>query len=111
MFFHSKKFEVVDVTNQSILILNKVNTLSFYIKDILSNTQITSLYYQVINKNGRDEVPIGTYIQITDITGDIAKFDYTPTDPSLLQIYFRIKLIDSDATEHIIHIDTYSVTV
>lgn len=109
MFFNSKRFEVVDLTNQTFLELNKTNTLSFYIKDILLNTTIDSLYYQVVKKTGRDEVLVGSYVQIEDITGDIALFHYVPTDTTLPQLSFRIKALDTDGIEHLLNIDTYNV--
>lgn len=109
MFFNSKRFEVVDLTNQAIIGLNKINTLSFYIKDVFLGTAISSLYYQVVKKNGRDDTLIGTPVQITDITGDVIKFNYTPTDATLSQINFRLSLTDVDGAEHLLYIDTYTV--
>lgn len=109
MFFNSKRFEIVDLNNRTILELNKVNTLSFYIRDVLLDTAIDSLYYQVIKKSGRDEVLVGAPVQITDITGNVAEFSYTPTDATMDTISFRIRIIDADASEHISNIDSYSV--
>jgi len=109
MFFNSKRFEIVDLTNQSILELNKVNTLSFYIKDVLLNTEISSVSYLPLKKAGRDTVPIGSYVSVTDITGDIMKFDFVPTDSTIDSLTFRIRVVDIDDNEHVLYIDSYSV--
>jgi len=109
MFFNSKRFEIVDLTNQSILELNKVNTLSFYIKDVLLETEISLVSYLPLKKTGRDLTPIGSYVAVTDITGDIVKFDYTPTDSTVTPLTFRIRVVDTDDTEHVLYIDDYEV--
>ena len=110
MFFNSKRFEIVDLNNQQFLELNKVNTLSFYIKDVLLNTEISSVAYQVVKKTGRDETPVGNYIAIDDITGDVVKLSYTPTNVTAQDLLtFRIKVEDADEDIHILYIDTFNV--
>ena len=110
MFFNSKKFEIVDLNNQQYLELNKVNSLSFYIKDIFLDTEITSVSYQVIKKAGRDEVLVGNYVAIDNITGDVVKLSYTPTNVTAQDLLtFRIKVEDTDEDIHILYIDTFNV--
>ena len=110
MFFNSKKFEIVDLNNQQYLELNKVNSLSFYIKDIFLDTEITSVSYQVIKKAGRDEVLVGNYVAIDNITGDVVKLSYTPTNVTAQDLLtFRIKVEDADEDIHILYIDTFNV--
>ena len=108
MFFNSKKFEIVDLTSSNILEVNKTTTLSFYVKDIFKETQITALSYLPIKKNGRDEVEVGTPISILDLSSDVYKFSYTPTEASS-DFTFRIYATDVDSDEHILYIDTYVV--
>ena len=108
MFFNSKKFEIVDLNNQQFLELNKVNSLSFYIKDIFLDTEITSVSYQVIKKTGRDESLVGTYVVIDDIVGNVYKINYTPTTAQDI-LTFRIKVEDIDEATHILYIDTFNV--
>lgn len=110
MFFNSKKFEIVDLNNQQYLELNKVNSLSFYIKDIFLDTEITSVSYQVIKKTGRDEVLVGNYVTVDNITGDVVKLSYTPTNVTAQDLLtFRIKVEDADEDIHILYIDTFNV--
>lgn len=109
MFFNSKRFEIVDLNAQQVLELNKLNTLSFYIKDVFLDTAVSTIHYLPIKKSGRDELPIGSYVSIDDITGDVIKFNYTPTDATAQSISFRIKVTDIDESVHLLNIDTYSV--
>lgn len=109
MFFNSKRFEIVDLNAQPVLELNKLNTLSFYIKDVFLDTAISSIQFLPVKKTGRDETPIGSYIAIDDITGDVVRFNYTPTDATAQSIAFRIKVIDDDESVHLLNIDTYNV--
>lgn len=109
MFFNHKRFEVVNLNESSIIELNKEITLSFYIKDVFKSTAIDTVSYLVVKKTGRDEVPLGSYIQVEDITGDIIKFNYTLTDSSAQNITFRLKVLDIDEDTHLLNIDSFSV--
>lgn len=109
MFFNHKRFEVVDLNESSIIELNKEITLSFYIRDVFLSTAIDTVSYLVLKKTGRDEIPLGSYTQVEDITGDIIKFKYTLQDSTAQSITFRLKVIDTDEDTHLLNIDIFSV--
>lgn len=109
-FFSSKRFEVVDINSQNVVELGSSNTLSFYIRDIFSNTIITSLDYLILVPTGREEVAQGSYVNISDISGDLYSITFIPT--GILagkDIKFRLRITDIDNNETFLHTELYKV--
>lgn len=112
MFFNTKRFELVDLTNQAILEIDSVNTLVFYIKDIILNTPVQSASFMVSSKSGRDIVTIQPYMAITNITGDVFRVSYTPDILTVdKELIIRIKVIDQDGAEHLLITNSYTTTL
>lgn len=109
MFFNSKRFESVSLTAQKRLEIGSSNTLSFYIKDLFSETVISSIDYLAIKVQGRTETIQGTYVNITDIAGDTYSFSYTPLLVTSDVIKFRLKITDASGDEHFIDTDDYTL--
>jgi hypothetical protein len=103
-FFETEKLLVVESSlTPTYLQAESPTTLSFYIKEAISETVLSEVLYQVEKVSGRSTEVITpwTQLDVLGITNNLYTFDYTLTGVTPnSDILLKFKVVDEDGIEY-----------
>ena len=107
MFFNKEKV-LVNPRADTDLQLNVLTTISFYISEVISNHNITSVHIQPYSKDLKTITILEGFTEIfKDANGDYA-YSYTPLGVAKDTLYFRFKVVINN-NEHLVDSPAFSV--
>lgn len=107
MFFNKEKV-LVNPRADTDLQLNVPTTIPFYISEVISNTQIDTVFAQAFTKDLKTINILNNFTELDKNTNGEYEYTYTPLAVIKDNLYFRFKVQIND-NEHLVDSPSFSV--
>ena len=111
-FMESERLLLISSINPQALQLDIETTLSFYIKEFINNTELSTIDYKVDKIDGRNTTNISpwTSVDMTTSNNDVYSFQYTLSNITASDsISFTFKVVDIDGLEYFKTLNDFNI--
>ena len=108
MFFNKQKL-LVSPKGDTDLIINEANAITFYIKEVISEDELTHVSFQAFTRDLKNITILSNYVLITEDLPNEYVVTYTPTTLQKDNLYFNFKVITSSGLTHVVSSPAFSV--
>ena len=108
MFFNKQKL-LVSPKGDTDLIINEANAITFYIKEVISEDELTHVSFQAFTRDLKNITILSNYALITEGLPNEYVVMYTPTTLQKDNLYFNFKVITSSGLTHVVSSPAFSV--
>lgn len=108
MFFNKQKI-LVNPKGDLDLLLNVPNTITFYIKEVISDDTLAYVSFQAFTKDLKNITLLSNYALVSESSPNEYTITYTPTVTYKDNLYFNFKVITTEGITHVVSTPGFSV--